>query len=162
MEKALFTIGVFAGIFDSGGSLLLRRRNEETYFGKWELPGGALQKKYLIGDEKAIRMALCERVRVETGLNIIDYVQAMPAMYPTIHENDIAFAIIVGKVNQTPTKGEIIYVTPSELQVLAVCEDLVSGQKRMYRMCLRMFVSRDCPNLEYRRQASEILKISHK
>jgi len=42
-----------------------------SYPGKWELPGGAIQKKHLeIGDERAIGNALKERVFEEIGIDI--------------------------------------------------------------------------------------------
>lgn len=162
MEKALFTVGVFGGIFNSQGKLLLRKRDENgSYPGKWELPGGAIQKKHLeIGDERAIGRALQERILEE--LDVLVYVQRMPSMYPVVPSkgDDIAFAIIIGKLhNETHYKGETRFIDVDELNSLAEKGELLSGKRRMYRMCLRMFASRDCPSPEYREKAGEILSL---
>ncbi len=156
-EKALFTIGLFIGMFDSLGNILLIKRDQEPYFGKYELPGGAIRTDHIFSDERMIRYILDERVIAKTGLTAFNGIQRMPAMYPAINGNDIAFAIIFGPTSQVPKKGESIFVSPDELDDLAENKDLVSGKKRMYRMCLRMFVSRDCPNPEYRRKAAKTL-----
>ncbi|HOC53470.1 MAG TPA: NUDIX domain-containing protein [Candidatus Pacearchaeota archaeon] len=159
MEKALFTIGIFAGIFNSKGELLLRRRDCEPYLGKWELPGGAVLKSHLeIGDERAIGKALQERILDEIGVSISP--QRMPAMYPTIPKkgDDIAFAVIIGIFHEnTLFRGEAEFVSLEKLVFLAEYEELVSGKQRMYRMCLRMFASRDCPNSKYREEAGYLL-----
>ncbi|GMX58831.1 MAG: hypothetical protein MCSN_4850 [Candidatus Microsyncoccus archaeolyticus] len=162
MEKALFTVGVFGGIFNSQGKLLLRKRDMNgSYPGKWELPGGAIQKKHLeIGDERAIGKALQERILEE--LDVLVFVQRMPSMYPAMPLNgdDIAFAIIIGKLHEeTHYKGEIRFVDVGELNSLAESGEFLSGKGRMYRMCLRMFASRDCPSPEYRKKAGELLSL---
>lgn len=162
MGKALFTIGVFGGIFNSQGKLLLRKRDEKgSYPGKWELPGGTIQEKHLeIGDERAIGKALQERISEELGIFV--YVQRMPSMYPAMPSrgDDIAFAIIIGKIHDTSSfKGETKFVDVDELNSLAESGEFLSGKGRMYRMCLRMLASRDCPNLEYRKKAGEILSL---
>lgn len=160
MKKALFTVGVFGGIFNSQGKLLLRKRDMNGSFpGKWELPGGAIQKKHLeIGDERAIGKALQERILEE--LDVLVFVQRMPSMYPAMPLNgdDIAFAIIIGKLHkETHYRGETKFVDVDELKSLAESGEFLSGKGRMYRMCLRMFASRDCPNSEYRELAGLFL-----
>jgi len=156
-EKALFTIGVFAGIFDSNGNLLLTRRDEEPYIGKWELPGEAIKRRHAINSEILIKLVLYKAVKTKTGIDILDQVQKMPAMYPAIYNNDIALAVIVGQTKQASTKGETSFVDVETLCMLAYNKELISGKGRTYRMCLRMFASRDCPNEEYRKQASSTL-----
>lgn len=162
MEKALFTGGVSGGFYNSEGKLLLRKRDMDgSYPGKWELPGGAIQKKHLeIGDERAIGNALKERVFEEIGINI--EIQRIPALYATIplKGDDIAFATIVGVLpDRISLKGETMFVDVDELNALAESGELLSGKGRMYRMCLRMLASRDCPSPEIRKTAGKELSL---
>jgi hypothetical protein len=165
-KKARPTIRVFAGIFDFKGRLLLRKReSNEAFPGMWELTGGAIcfDRAIKAKDERLIGDVLSQRVEAETGLLISNKIQPMPAMYPTILKggSDIAFAIIVGEINQKPTKGKTRFVSVKQLLKLADTGKLLSGRKRMFRLCLRMFVSRDCPNARYRQEASDVLKTLH-
>lgn len=172
MEKLHPTVGVFGGVFDDDGNLLLRKREEKTFFGDWELPGGAiyLEHALLCKDERLIREALALRIEAEVGIPqeiILEKVQPMPAMYPVVLAGgaDIAFAIIVGKIKQAPTKGITRFVCFDELINLADGPEgnrIVSGRKRMFRMCLRMFASRDCPSAYHRLHAGKLLQLMHK
>lgn len=161
MEKAKPTIGLFAGIFDREGRILLKKIEEGVYGGKYDLPGGAiyLEDAKNALDERLIGEALRKRVLAETGLEI--NIQPMPAMYPAVIKggDDIAFAIIVGIQNKKPEKGKFFSVE----EVIDMAEEgaLLSGKKRMFRMILRIFVSRDCPNEKYRIDAAEVLKKMH-
>jgi hypothetical protein len=168
LEKLRSTIGVFAGISNEEGKLLTEKITQGDFLGDWDLPGGAIytEQAKKASDERIIGLALSKRVEAETGLYIYDKVQSMPAMYPTVLEggSDIVFAIIIKGVTEKPIRSETRFISVDELVSLADAEQgsrLVSGRKRMFRMCLRMFASRDWPNLEYRRQASNILKTLH-
>lgn len=168
LEKLKSTIGVFAGISNEEGKLLIKKITQGDFCGDWDLPGGAIyiEQAQKAIDERIVSFALSKRVEAETGLYIYDKVQPMPAMYPAFLRggSDIAFAIIVKGVTEKPTIGETRFISVDELISLADAKQgnrLVSGRKRMFRMCLRMFASRDWPNLVYRRQASNILKTLH-
>ena len=113
-------------------------------------------------DERVIGEELLREVYEETGM-IFPPLQRMPAMYPAVMKGgkDWAFAIIIGITDQEPTKGEWRFISLSELERLANGPEgnrLVSGYgKRMYRLILRMFASRDCPNLAFRGLAGRML-----
>ncbi|OGZ24756.1 MAG: hypothetical protein A2896_02670 [Candidatus Nealsonbacteria bacterium RIFCSPLOWO2_01_FULL_43_32] len=159
------TIGVFAGIFNEEGKVLLRQRLTGTSFaGEWELPGGGVDadnaSKGL--DERIIIQELGREVKEETGISTPPLLP-MAAMYPAVLKSggDWAFAILVGVVKEKPSKGETRYVSPQELRELAEGPEgnrLLSGWgKRMCRLCLRLLASRDAPNQEYAKQAGEML-----
>jgi 8-oxo-dGTP pyrophosphatase MutT (NUDIX family) len=165
------TIGLFAGIFNEEGKLLLRRRIRENpnipcpHEGDWELPGGTVEETnvWRAEDERVIGEELAREVKEETGLSI--ETNFMPVMYPAIYINrqkktiDLAFVIPVGIVQERPTIGEIIYVSPRELEELAKHPEgnqLVSGWgKRMCRMAL--MVLSNSPNPRYREEALSFL-----
>lgn len=146
-EKAKPTIGVFAGIVNQFGKLLVKRRQPwETFPGDWDLPGGALNAKEMAQamDERIIGKALKREVYEETGINIdLCDIDDMPAMYPVVVKggSDMAFLIVIGRYDVEPTIGEWRYV--DTVKLLAMCgqpkgNQLVSGfGKRMCRMCLK-------------------------
>jgi len=164
------TIGIFVGIFSPiEGSLLLRRREAEdgSFVGDWELPGGVVEAA-------ASRVAIDERFLGKEALRILHEqtgiqwpsIQAMPAMYPAVPEGgtDLALVTILGTADtletRLPSKGTWKYVIPLSLQELADGPEgdrLVYGRKRMFRMCLRLFASRDCPNRWHRNFAIGML-----
>jgi 8-oxo-dGTP pyrophosphatase MutT (NUDIX family) len=164
-------IGLFAGIFDENGRLLLRRRRREDpnypclYEGDWELPGGTMEEKNIwkARDERIIGEELAREVKEETGLMI--QVPFMPPMYPALYIDkekryvNFAFVIPLGIVREKPTIGEYLYVSPEELRKLAENpegERLVSGWgKRMSRMAL-MALSHS-PNPQFREEAKKML-----
>ena len=169
-------IGLFAGIFDENGKVLLRRRKRENpnfpclYEGDWELPGGTMEEENIwIGkDERFIGEELARELREEIGLLI--KVPFIPAMYPVVYIDkekkiiDFAFIIHVGIVRERLTKGENIYVNPKEIKELAnqlEGKRLVSGfGKRMYRMVLMAFFH--SPNSQYQQEAKRMLLEIHK
>lgn len=117
------TIGLFAGIFNSDGKLLVKRRPQnESLPGDWDLPGGGVEENAAkeILNERIIASELAREVGEEIGLEVESMIQPMPAMYPaTLSDKDWAFVVIIGVVNETPTKGEYKYVSPAELMELA-------------------------------------------
>jgi len=164
-------IGLFAGIFDEDGKLLLRRRKREKpnfpcpYEGDWELPGGKIEEENIwrAKDERIIGEELVREVREETGLII--QVPFMSQMYPAVYINkernvvDFAFLIPIGVVKERPIIGENIYVSPRELKELSKRpegERLVSGWgKRMCRMALMALCHSSNPR--YREEAKKML-----
>ena len=159
------TIGVFAGIFNEEGKILLRRRSTGGSFpGDWELPGGGVDADNASRafDERIISQELARGVKEKIGVSIPS-LQPMPVMYPAVLKSggDWAFAVLVGVLREKPSKGETRYVSLQELRELAEGPEgnrLLSGWgKRMCRLCLRLLSSRDAPNREYAIQAGEML-----
>ncbi|MDD5569307.1 MAG: NUDIX domain-containing protein [Candidatus Pacebacteria bacterium] len=166
MTTATPKIGLFGGIFNKDGKLLVKKREQdESLPGEWDLPGGAVEADANAAaiDERIVSEELLREVEEETGIQVAPF-QRMPAMYPAVNKggSDWAFGIIVGVTSLSPTKGNWRFVSPRELGILARFPEgkrLVSGYgKRMHRLCLRMLASRDCPNPEYRAQAGEMLQ----
>jgi len=159
-------IGLFGGLFDKTGKLLVKQRSsDESLPGDWDLPGGGVEatSNEAALDERVISEELLREIEEEIGL-ILPPLQRMPAMYPAVMKggSDWAFAINLGLVEAVPTKGNWKYVSPKELATLAngpIGNRLVSGYgKRMHRLCLRLFASRDNPNPAYRAAAGAMLK----
>lgn len=156
-------IGVFAGIFDDDGKLYVKQRGtDESLPGEWDLPGGGVeQEDCQVGNERALGEALLREIEEETGMKFPALPQ-MPSMYPALlGDKDLALAIIIGKTNQKPTRGNGRFLSLVELEALANAPEgnrLVSGYgKRMHRLCLRIFASRDSPNQDYRGDAGAVL-----
>ena len=165
-------IGVFAGVFDENGRLLLRRRERENpateaipYEGDWELPGGTVEEDnvWQASSERLFGQELAREVEEETGLSI--EVPPMPVMFPAVYINkderrvDLAFVMPVGVVSKRPATGQCIYVSPEELREIAARpqgEQIVSGWgARMCRMALMALCN--SPNLQYVEEARTML-----
>lgn len=166
------TIGVFAGIFDENGRLLLRRREQENpaaesdpYEGDWELPGGTVEEDNVweASSERILGRELAREVEEETGLSV--QVPPMPAMYPAAYVSkaemrlDLALMIPVGVVKERPVIGQIVYVSPKEVRELAAQprgRQIVSGWgSRMCRMALMALCN--SPNRQYGKEARRML-----
>lgn len=134
MAKLKTTVGVAAGIFNSEGKLLLRRRVEHDsitgidYYGCYELPVVAV----LETEQESIPYDyLCQELMrgVREELGVIISVDPMPAFYPVMFKGpqgyDLAMiTLILPKDVAVATpgediKGEIIFVLPQELNDLA-------------------------------------------
>ena len=164
-------IGLFAGIFDENGRVLLRRRRRENpslacpYEGDWELPGGTMEEENIWkeDDERIIGEELAREVKEETGLLI--KVSFMPTMYPAFYIDrergnmNFAFIIPVGVVREKPTIAENIYLDPKKLKELSEGPEgnrIVSGWgNRMCRMALLALCH--SPNRHYRQEAKRML-----
>jgi hypothetical protein len=166
MTTVHVTLGIFGGIFDEQGKLLIKQREGyESLPGEWDLPGGGVElfAAEAALDERVLIEELRRELMEELGMDI-PISQRMPAMYPAMPERgrDLALATIIGIVTSRPTKGKWRYVSPGELEKIALGPKgnrLVSGYgKRMHRLCLRMLASRDCSNPKYRKQAGAMLK----
>lgn len=160
------SIGLFAGIFNEEGKLLVKRRPQGiSLAGEWDLPGGGVgeENNAKALDERIVGEELAREVKEEVGIEIS--VDLMPAMFPAILKGgkDWAFVIPVGIVLKEPTKGEFKYVSPGELKELAEGPPgnrIVSGWgKRMSRLALKALVH--SPNREYREQAGRYLAEIH-
>lgn len=161
-------IGIFAGIFNEAGKLLLRRREErdsivpgKSFKGDWELPGGGVEDENngQALDERIIGAELAREVTEEIGIHVS--VPPMPVMFPAVSKggDDWAFVIPVGICTERVAKGEIKHVSPQELRELAKRpegEQLISGWgRRMSRMALMALCH--SPNLQYREEAQTML-----
>ncbi|MCK5466649.1 NUDIX domain-containing protein [Candidatus Parcubacteria bacterium] len=167
------SIGLFAGIYNDNGQLLLKRRSScETLPGDWDLPGGAVKTEAadIALDERLIGMELAREVEEETGIKVS--VDLMPTMYPAIIKGgfDWAFIIPITKEDSIQisnidnwdkaNKEGLKVVSPKELLELANGPEgnrLVSGVgKRMHRLALMALCH--SPNEKYRMEAEKMLE----
>ena len=158
------TIGVFAGIFDMKGRILLVKIETGSFTGEWDLPGGgvdaekakeALTEQFLLGE-------LEREIEEETGILLRLRIETSPILWPALLKggDDMALPIVVGVVKSKPTKGTTQFVSFGALQRLAKGprgNRLLGGSGgRMHRLVLRLL---SCsPNRWYRRRARETLK----
>lgn len=140
------SVGLFGAIFNPEGKLLIKRRGaNESLPGDWDLPGGGIEETYVKQclDETIVLQELLREVREETGIVFYKNFPKMPAMYPAVIAggSDWAFLINLGEVDQTPgPEYEHKFVDIDELEKLAegpVGNRIVSGKKRMYRLCMK-------------------------
>ncbi|HOS12654.1 MAG TPA: NUDIX hydrolase [Candidatus Pacearchaeota archaeon] len=160
------SVGLFGAIFSSEGKLLIKRRGaDESLPGDWDLPGGGIEETYVKQclDEAIIIQELLREVREETGIGLsYKSFPKMPAMYPAVIAggSDWAFLINLGEVDQTPgPEYEHKFVDIDELEKLAegpVGNRIVSGKKRMYRLCMKALTF--SPNQEYSKKAELIMR----
>jgi len=153
------TIGVFAGLLNKEGELLLQRRTEKkssivagkSFQGDWELPGGRVKEKDL---RKALTLEvlwkeLRREVKEELGVKIpaLSRANTFAALYLAVFKdedkgiNDWAIMFPVFHWERPKRyKRKIIFVDPEELKEIALGQregQLVSGWgKRMCRMSL--------------------------
>ena len=161
------SIGVFAGIYDIDGNVLLERRGQnETLPGDWDLPGGEVRAVIasMSPDERLIGQELERKVFEKTGISIS--VERMPEMYPAVMKGgaDWAFVIPIGEAlipsEISGKEGKLVFVSPEELLELAQRSEgnrLVSGVgKRMHRLALMALCCG--PNHNYRFTARKMLE----
>ena len=179
MEKIKTTVGVFAGILNTGGELLLVRRTVHpnildekgekiSFKGNWELPGGGVMD--------AEKVSYCHLVNelkreVQEEVGVVVSPDLMPAMYPVLFKGSLGYDLALVtpiETSVTPTKEKTILVSPEELERLAKeyepadkktgkdGKGIVSGYgKRMHCMALKALCF--SPNPEYAKQAWEML-----
>lgn len=154
-KKVKATIGVFAGIINPSGKILLRRRLEESsitgesFKGCWELPGGGVLLQDGMPYDHLVR-ELEREVKEEVGIQI--ELQFMSPMYPVFFGEAQDLALVAPFVtDQKPTtKGETRWVSLEQLNDLAKAytppdketgkegRGIVSGYgKRMHCMALK-------------------------
>jgi 8-oxo-dGTP pyrophosphatase MutT (NUDIX family) len=143
---ATIQLKIYAGIFDTRGRLLLKRRQPGKSFpGDWDLPGGDVEagNNDNSGDERIVWRELARKVKEEVGIKIS--CSLMPAMYPAITADGIDwfFVVIFMSIKDQSPNGEFAWVSFGDLNELAkrqIGNRLVSGWgKRMHRLCLRSF-----------------------
>jgi 8-oxo-dGTP pyrophosphatase MutT (NUDIX family) len=189
VAKAKIAVGVFAGILNSKGKLLLRRRTEvdsiipgKSFKGNWELCGGGIMET----DEQSIPYnyavkELKREVEEEVGVKIS--IPQMPPFYSVMFKGPAGYDLaMVTPVQQEQildliaeqvilTKGEVTFVSTEELNTLArefVPADkkngidgkgLVSGYGKRMH-CMALLVFTQSRNDDYSRQAvSTLVKI---
>ena len=158
MEKPK-TIGVFAGIINKEGKLLLQQRIEKrsiipgkSYKGDWELPGGKVKEGSLRHalTLEVLTKELIREVKEELGLKL-DAIEP-PYIYLTVFVNEekgindwaFMFPVFIDRTS-VKLKRKVVWVDPSELRELANRPkeegQLLSGWgKRMSRMSLAAFL----------------------
>lgn len=187
MEKAKVAIGVYAGILNGQGKILLRRRIGEdsiipgkSFKGNWELPGGGVMET----DEESIPYSyavkeLKREVEEEVGIKIA--IIKMPPFYPVMFKGAAGYDLaIVTPVQQEQIsdliagqvipaiKGDSIFVSTEELNELA--REFVPADKKKgvegkgllsgygKRMhCMALQVLTESRNADYSRQAVRTL-----
>lgn len=107
-ERALFTIGSFAIIFNETGQVLLSHRRD---IDAWNLPGGGLEQEEL-PTEGVIR-----EVREETGLEV--EVDRLVGIYGKIGRNELVFAytcrVTGGALTVTEESDKCEYYNPESM-----------------------------------------------
>ncbi len=107
-DRALFTIGAFAVIFDDAGRVLLSYRRDMD---AWNLPGGGLEPGEL-PDAGA-----CREVREETGLEVV--AERLVGVYGKVYRNELVFAflcrVVGGSLATTSESDESRFFLPDQL-----------------------------------------------
>lgn len=169
--KVKATIGVFGGIINKEGKLLLRKRTEtssiipgKSFEGNWELPGGGVDVKDNMSYSHLVE-SLKREIYEELGIELS--IDLMPAMYPVFYGKlqDLAMVVLITNMPSEPKKGNWQFVSLEELNTLAkefkpankeTGEDgqgLVSGYgKRMHCMALKTLA------LKSQRDDREVIK----
>lgn len=160
------TIGVFAGIFNKEGKLLLKKITSGRFAGEWDLPGGGVDAitASKAQDERVVGEELARHVKDEVGMTIS--VEPMPPMYPAVLKGggDWAFVIPIAQYAEAtpemgPVQGETKWVSPEELEELSRDPEgnrVLSGYgKRMHRLCLQTLTH--SPNTDFQIRAREML-----
>jgi 8-oxo-dGTP pyrophosphatase MutT (NUDIX family) len=117
------TIGVFAGIFDIKGRILLVKIETGQFAGEWDLPGGGVdaEKAKEATGEQFLLEEVAREVKEETGIAPRLQIGANPVLFPTLLKGgeDLALPILVGAVDDKPTKGTTQFTSFSTVQRLA-------------------------------------------
>ncbi|PIP24409.1 MAG: hypothetical protein COS25_00930 [Candidatus Nealsonbacteria bacterium CG02_land_8_20_14_3_00_37_10] len=186
-EKAKIAVGVYAGILNSEGKLLLRRRTEtgsiipgRSFKGNWELPGGGIMET----DEESIPYSyavkeLKREVREEVGIRLT--ISKMPPLFTVMFKGPAGYDLAMVTPVQSEQisnlsvgqgiegmKGDFIFVSTEELNELA--REFVSADKKKgidgkgllsgygKRMhCMALMALFKSRNTDYSRQAATTL-----
>ena len=183
MAKLLTNVGVFVGFLNQNkeGKILLRRRTEEgsiipgvSFKGNWELPGGGAEEAEFVGYNYMVETAFREAAE-EVGISCGE-IPFLGPLYSAFFKGpkgyDLALVVPYGTIDE-PTKGETTYVSPEELEALALAflspkeakekglseaTGLLSGKgKRMYLMAMTV-LAKYSPNTKYRMDAEFFLR----
>ncbi len=179
--KATMNLGMYLGLLNKEGKLLLRRREETesiipgvSFRGNWELPGGAVEEtpaekvRYDYPIQEAVR-----EVAEEVGISVS--LAGMPPVFLAFFKGPKGYDLagVTPLITaEEPTRGETVWVSPSELKALAQefisetdakkqglkeAKGLLGGWgKRM--CCLALVALSHSPNPEFAKQAQEMLK----
>ena len=105
-------IAVVAALAERDGKLLIARRPDDRHMGgKWEFPGGKLEKGET--PEAALRRELNEELGVDADIGPIR--AAIPYSYP---EKDVLLLFYVARLMREPKpidEAALAWVTPDEL-----------------------------------------------
>ncbi|MBX4201205.1 hypothetical protein KW786_03750 [Candidatus Parcubacteria bacterium] len=184
MPKLSTNVGMYVGFLrETDGKLLLVRRTDPTsiipgvsFKGNWELPGGAEEEADTINYNHAVHTAFA-KAKAKVGIDVSEGDQPfLGPLYGTSFKGPQGYdlAQIVPFVTSTqPATGETLWVSPGELEVLALAfvsettakaqglaqaEGLLSGKgKRMYQMGMAA-LAHHSPNSAYRQEAMVFLK----
>jgi hypothetical protein len=178
-EKMATAWGIYAGfLHPESGKLALTRRNTpdsiipgKSFRGNWELIGGAV----MVSDEESIPYNYYSRELtrlIEKKIGIVLEIPGLPMMYSTLFKGPAGYdeASVVPMVRDIePTIGEIYWVSPQELQVLAEefepadeskgksGKGLLSGYgKRMH--CMALIALSHSPNHNFQTEALRMLR----
>ncbi|MFX1236425.1 MAG: NUDIX hydrolase [Promethearchaeota archaeon] len=157
-------VGVFAGIFDKMGRILLVKIDYGEHIGEWNLPGGGVEAEYSANaiDEQFLLLELAREVEEETGLKIPLNFNKYSVEWPTLIKGgyDLAIPILIGMINDRPSKGETMFASLNKVQILANesrNKRILKGHgERMHRMILRLLCH--SPNRSYQTESQKILK----
>ncbi len=115
--KVKATIGVFGGIINKEGKLLLRRRTEtssiipgKSFKGNWELPGGGVEVEDNMSYSH-LAESLEREIYEELGIELS--IDPMPAMYPVFYGKlqDLAMVVLITNMPSEPKKGNWQFVS---------------------------------------------------
>ncbi|GEM_PF-696238 len=160
------TIGVFAGIFDEHGRVLVKQIETGKFKGEFDAPGGGVDalKASQAPDELILAVDLARHVADEVGIYLLPDL-AWKVLMPAVLRGggDWAFPVVVSS-SGTPTKGTTRFLSPYDLEELARGPEgarILSGWgKRMHRILLRLL---ECStNQTYQQQAADMLKAVYK
>ncbi|MDP3991010.1 MAG: hypothetical protein Q8P63_01820 [Candidatus Nealsonbacteria bacterium] len=178
-EKMVTTRGIYVGILHpKSGKLLLVRRTGSTsiipdvsFCGNWEIIGGAV----MASDNKAVpyNYYLGELSRLmEAKAGIVMVILGLPAMHSVLFKGPNGYdeASVIPIVHDAkPTIGEMLWVSPHELQILTdefepvdektgkSGKGLLSGYgKRMH--CMALAALSHSPNYDFSIEAMRMLR----
>lgn len=158
------TIGLYAGIFNIKGQILLVKINCGEYISQWNLPGGTVELKNIKKpiDERFLLYELFREIKEETGLEIFRTLNNSKILWPTLLKDgtDLAIPILIGTIKATPPIGETQYASIEDIQTLAKGTGktrLLGGYGgRTHRMILRILSHSS--NRKCRQEANNILR----
>lgn len=178
-EKVRTTRGIYAGVLDprNGKLLLIRRMKKDSiipgqsFFGNWELPGGAVMTTDVIFPYNWYLKELHRLVQEKAGITIA--IHGLPPMYSVMFKDprngDYDEASVIPFVFRDAPTSDHIYVSPTELDALAEefkpaneakgisGTGLLSGRgKRQHCMALAALCK--SPNIEFADLAERMLR----
>lgn len=160
------TIGVFGGLYDSEGRVLVKQIETGRFAGEWDAPGGGVDADNVsqVSDERMLFLELARHVKDEVGILLVPSVR-WKVLLPAVLSGggDWAFPVVVGPTFFKAPKGTTRFLSPADLDALARGPEgnrILSGHgKRMHRILLRLLS--ESPNPTYQVQAEVMLGLVH-